>query len=138
MGEEKRGLGIIFHSGVYDRVYHRLSIALAASASGKDVKLFFTYWALEYLKKKNPNVNRLDKEAKEHEEILEKSKKRGHLTPISESINLAEAMGAKFYVYTSSMSLLNIARNKLCEEVGKTMGTTTFLAEVNSDQIIFI
>lgn len=50
-GKDKKrvGLAIIFHSGSYDRIHHGLSIALAALALGREVRLLFTYGALEYL-----------------------------------------------------------------------------------------
>lgn len=49
MDKDRKGLAIIFHSGSYDRISHGLSIALTALALGREVRLFFSYWALEYL-----------------------------------------------------------------------------------------
>lgn len=137
MNADKRGLGIVFHSSSYDRIYHGLSLAMAGSALGRDVRLFFSYWALEYLKKgKTPF--RLDKEAEEHRTLIEKNIKDGHIQKISELIKETKAMGGKFYACTNSMSILNIARNELIDEVDKSMGITTFLAETKDFQILFI
>lgn len=134
----KPGLGIIIHSGSYDRIYHGLSLALAASALGREVKIFFSYWALEYLKKKAPAGISLDKEAERHKEIIERNIERGHLVNFNELTSQAKKMGAKFYACTSSMGLLNIARDELVQEVDKSMGITTFLTETADFQLLFI
>ena len=55
MTTDKKGLALILHSGSYDRLYHGLSLALAASALGREVRLFFTYWALGCMKKNEPS-----------------------------------------------------------------------------------
>ena len=88
-------------------------------------------------KKKQP-VFKLDKEAKAHKAILERNIKAGHLVKITEFFQQAKAMGAKFYVCTSSMGILNIARDELTDIVNKTMGITTFLTGTGNFQILFI
>ena len=138
MNSESKGLGIIFHSGSFDRLYHGLSLCLAALSLGREVKLFFTYWALEYLKKDNPVNFRIDSEAESHKEILKWNKEKGHLLSINELFRQAKAMGGKFYACTNSMGILNIARNELIEELDKSMGLTTWLAETREYQMIFI
>ena len=137
MDRENKGLSIIFHSGSYDRVYHGFSIALVALALGRVVQCFFTYWALEYLVK-GKLVFQLNEEGQAHKKILEEHMKKGHIQEISELLTQAKAMGAKFYVCTNSMGLLNISRDELVNEVDKSMGLTTFLAETGQDQILFI
>lgn len=134
----KKGLGIIFHSGSFDRVYHGFSIAITASALGREVKLFFTYWAFEYIKKGSNISLTLDNEAEKHKNIIENNIKKGHMQHISELMTQAKAMGSEFYACTNSMGLLNIARNELVDEVDKSMGITTFLTETDDYQILFI
>ena len=138
MNSHKAGLAIIFHSGSFDRIYHGLSIVLAGLALGREVKLFFTYWALEYLKKDTPSLFKFDAEAQKQREVLEKNIERGHMQKFSELIRQSKAMGVKIYACTSSMGLLNIARDELIPEVDKTMGLTTFLVETKDSQILFI
>lgn len=135
---ENQGLGIIFHSGSYDRLHNGLSLAMAAAASGRDVKLFFTYWALEYMRKDTPDRMRLDSEAKEHREILDKNRKRGHLPQISKLISETKALGIKLYACTNSMGLLNISRDELIPEMDRSMGIVAFLAEITNDKMLFI
>lgn len=134
----KNGLAIIFHSGSYDRIYHGLSIGLAALALGQDVRFFFSYWSLDTLRQKEPAIFKLDKEGEAHRELLQKKVKAGHMLKITELFTQAKSMGAKFYVCTSSMALLNIARDELIKAVDKSMGITTFLTEIADYQTLFI
>lgn len=131
-------MGIIFHSGSFDRIYHGFSLALASLALGREVGLFFSYWALEYLRKDNQMPFKLDAEAQQHKEALTNNIERGHIQKLSEFIAQAKPMGAKIYACTSSMGLLNIARDELIDEVDKTMGITTFLTLTSKGQVLFI
>jgi peroxiredoxin family protein len=138
MAGEKKGLGIIFHSGSYDRLHHGFSMALAALALGRPVRFFFSYWALECLKRGAEGHFRLDGEASEHRPVLQKGVERGHLEPIPEMIGQVKAMGGRFYACTHSMGLLNIARDELVEAVDRSMGLTAFLKETSEDQLLYI
>ncbi|MBI3183978.1 MAG: DsrE family protein [Myxococcales bacterium] len=42
-------MAVFLHSGDYDRMHQGLSIATAASAAGRQVEVFFFWWALERL-----------------------------------------------------------------------------------------
>lgn len=138
MNKDRKGLAIIFHSGSYDRIYHGLSIAIAALALGREVRFFFTYWALGYLRREQSSLLRVDKEGEAHIQILEENIKKGHIEKISDLVTQTKAMGAKFYACTNSMGLLNIARDELIDEVDKSTGITTFLTETSEDQILYI
>lgn len=135
---DKRGLGIIFHSGSYDRVAHGLSIALAALALGREAKLFFSYWALEYLRRDKRPALKFDVEGEAHRKAIEHNLAKGHMLRIQDLFSQAKAMGAKFYACTNSMGILNIARDELTDEVDKAMGITTFLTETTGAQVIFV
>jgi len=138
MDKGRKGLAIMFHSGSYDRIYHGLSIALAALALGREVRFFFTYWALEYLRRDKSSLLKLDKEGEVHRNILEENIKKGHMQKVLELVTQTKTMGAKFYACTNSMGLLNIARDELIDEVDESMGITTFLTQTSGDQILFI
>ncbi len=138
MTADKKGLAIIIHSGSYDRMYHALSLALAASALGREVRMFFTYWALGCMKKNEPSSFNLDREAQAHQEIIDKNIKAGHMQGWVELLGQAKALGVRFYACTQSMGLLNISRDELVKEIDKSMGITTFLTESSGDQLLFI
>lgn len=134
----EKGLAIILHSGSFDRLYHSFSIALAALALGRDVRIFISYWALEYVRKKDFATFNLDQEGRDHIQILEDNLRKGHIHKISELISETKLMGAKLYACTGSMGLLNISRDELIDEVDMSMGITTFLTEIKNDQILFV
>ncbi len=142
MNAEDKGIGIIFHSGALDRFHHGMSIALAALARGQKVKLFFTYWALEYLKREPSPLSskgRPDNEIdSHHNRIIQENIEKGHLESFSELISQSKMLGAELYTCTNSMSILNIARDELNDLVDRPMGLTTFLSKVAADQILFI
>lgn len=135
---DERGLGIIFHSGSYDRVYHGLAIALTASALGREVKMFFTYWALEHLRRERTESLYLDNEAEDHRGIVESNLEKGHMRELSELLGDAKELRVKLYVCVSSMAFLNIARDELMDEVDESTGIATFLKETKGYQILFI
>jgi len=138
MAEEKRGLAVIFHSGSFDRLHQGFSVALAALALGRSVRLFFSYWAFRYLKRGEGSYFHLDSEARDYQAILQKGLEKGHLESVAEMIGQVKAMGGKCYACTHSMGLLNITRDELVEAVDRSMGLTAFLTETAEDQILFI
>lgn len=138
MNRKKRGLAIVLHSGSYDRLYHGLSLAVAALAQGKPARLFFSYWALEYLRKDKPATFALNEEAEVHRALLEKAVKGGHILPVVELLRQVKAMGGMIYACSSSMGLLNVARGELADIADKSMGITTFLSETAGDQTLFV
>ena len=138
MDKNGKGLAIIFHSGSFDRIHHGLSIALTASVLGRKVRLFFTYWALEYLRGGKLPILSLDKEGENHKSVIENNLGKGHMQKISELLSQTKQMGARLYTCVSSMALLNIARDELIDEVDESAGMATFLTQIEEDQILFI
>lgn len=138
MSEKLSGMAIIFHSGSYDRLQHGLHIAQAASALGREVRLFFTYDALLYLKKGDSFSPDQDKEASLSKNFFKGGQDKRLKEELKELLRQTKELGAKFYVCSNSMSLLNVARNELNDVVDRSMGLTTFLAAAAADQILFI
>lgn len=138
MDKDRKGLGIIFHSGSYDRIYHGLSIALTALALGRRVKLFFTYWALEYLRRDTSPTVSLNKEGEHYQRVIEDHIEKGHMKRISEFLSEAKELGATLYACISSMALLNITRDELIDEVDESTGIAIFLMETEEGQMLFI
>jgi len=136
--ENKFGLGIIFHSGSYDRVYNGLSIAQANLALGWKVLFFFSYWSLEYLKKGGDSYFQLNKEAEYKKDILKKHIKKGHIENFIEIIMQMKKMGAEIYVCTNSMALLNIVRDELVDEIDGCVGLVNFLTITKYYRLLFI
>ncbi len=47
--DPRRRVAIFLHAGDYDRIHQGCSIAASAASMGRDVQLFFFWWALERL-----------------------------------------------------------------------------------------
>ncbi|MGQ9694945.1 MAG: DsrE/DsrF/DrsH-like family protein [Thermodesulfobacteriota bacterium] len=131
-------MAIILHSGSYDRLQHGLHVAQTALALGREVRLFFTYWSLLYLRKNGSFSLYLDREASFYENILKGKTAEYFREQINDLIRQTKELGAKIYVCSNSMSLLNISRDELIEEVDRSMGLTTLLAAATEDQLLFI
>ncbi len=138
MSEKTKGLGIILHSGSYDKIIHALQVGISASALEMPVIFFVTYWALKYFQKDFQDRYEFDYEAKKEIELLEKHINSGNIQKLEELLQYAKKLGVKIYACTNSMSLLNISFDELSEYVDKPTGLTTFLIETRDYRIIFI
>jgi peroxiredoxin family protein len=136
--KRKEGLGIIFHSGSYDRICNGFHIAMTSLAMGRKVKIFFTFWSLRYLKKGKTPQYELDCEAERYKNLLEKHIEKGHLQDVSKLITLTKSIGGKLYVCTNSIELFEMTQDELIDEVDRSMGLVTFLNKVEDYQILFI
>ncbi len=138
MNSDKKSLAIIFHSGSFDRIYNGLAIALTALSIGRNVKLLFTYWSLEYLKRDNPSMMYLDNEAGKYKSIIEKNIEEGHLEKIPDLFVLFKKLDGNIYVCVSSLALLNITPDELIDEVDGSIGVPKFLMDTEEGQLLFI
>ena len=138
MNSGKVNLAIIFHSGSFDRIYNGLSIALTELSLGRNAKLLFTYWSLEYLRRDNSSILNLDREAEKYKSIIEKNIENGHFEPISELFVLTKKLGGKIYVCVSSMALMDLKRDEMIDEVDESIGVPKFLMDTKEDRLLFI
>ncbi len=139
MTEEKiQGLGIIFHSGSYDKVFHGLSFAISGLVMDMKAKLFFSYWALEYLKKGNEKLVILDGEGEKNKNFIDKNRAGGHMYDISEYIGRIKSLEGEIFVCSGSMKMCEIKPGDLIDNIGKIAGIATFLAETEGYQLLYI
>lgn len=138
MGEEKRGLGIIFHSGTYDHIYQGIEIALTALALGRRVRLFFSYWALEYLRRDTDPMKKIEKEPEYRQRIIMDGMENGNIKDFAELFSMLKQLGGKLYTCPGSMALLNMNKEELIDEVDEGMGLPVFLMKTENDQLLFV
>ena len=136
--KEFQGLGIIFHSGSYDKIFHGLSFAISGLAMDMKVKLFFTYWALEYLKKGNEKLIMLDSDGKRNKKWIDNNRAEGHMYDISEYIDKIKTLEGEVFVCSSSMEMYNVKSEDLIDDVDKIAGIATFLSETEGYQLLYI
>ena len=138
MAERKRGLGIIFHSGSYDKIYQGMEIALTALALERRVHLFFSYWALEYLRSDTDSKKKIENEPENLQKLFMDGLKSGSIKDFSELFSMLKQLGGKLYTCPGSMALLNITREELIDEVDECMGLASFLIKTEKDQLLFV
>ena len=136
--EEIQGLGIIFHTGSYDKVFHGLSFAISGLAMDMKVKLFFTYWSLEYLKKGNEKLVILDSDGENNKNWIDKNRADGHMYDIADYIDKIKTLEGEVFVCSGSMDMYKVKQKDLIDSVDKIAGIATFLAETQGYQLLYI
>lgn len=134
--KENRGMAVVFHSGTYDRVYNGLAVALSAVAMSRPVRLLFTYWSLNHLRRDQTGPLPLDREA--DRSLVEGHIESGKMKSIQELLGDAKSLGAKIYACEGSMTLLELHANELIDEVDETTGRVLFLEHAKEDQLLFV
>jgi peroxiredoxin family protein len=129
-------LAVFLHSGDYDRVHQGLSIAVAGSAAGREVDVFFFWWALDRLLRDDldaPNFG------PEHIHVAERFTEQGFPT-LRQLLDTARMTG-RVKLLACSASLAVIGRTPLAVEgkVDELVGWATILdrTEGVSDRFVF-
>lgn len=123
-------VAVFLHSGDYDRVHQGLAIAAAAVAAGREVQLFFFWWALDRLLRgdlgepvfNDPTIPVESREAAEDafesgypsaEQLLESVRASGRCT---------------VFACSASSGLLGIRPDRVAEKVDRIVGWSAILA----------
>ena len=160
MAEGKRKkLSLIVFSGDLDKLFAAFTIATGAAASGMDVVMFFTFWGLRALKKKRATGRSLfgrmlgrmyggDIERATPSRMsfggvgrwmFKKMMKAKRVPSLTELRQTAIDLGVKFYGCQTSMSVMEIPKEALIDEVNACVGVTYFLEQAQeSDITLFI
>jgi peroxiredoxin family protein len=157
MPEEKRKkLAMVVFSGDMDKLVAAFSIAGGAAASNMDVTMFFTFWGLRALKKKNIRTGRsflgrlfgffsggdIDKSAPSKMKffgigswMFKKMMKAKHIPSLGEMRQLAVEMGVRMYGCQMSMEVMEIPRESMIDEVAQCVGVAFFLEQAEQADI---
>ncbi len=154
---------IICFSGDWDRLFAALSIASSSLAIGKEVHLFFTFWAVSALRKKGKQSNEGNSFVQKiFTKILPSSINRAPLSQFNmfgmgkhfmkgimdkkgvDDIDVlfddVKELGAKIHVCDTSTELFGIKCTELVDgDKMNICGVTTFLSQgLNSQMTLFI
>ncbi|MEA2070627.1 MAG: DsrE/DsrF/DrsH-like family protein [Asgard group archaeon] len=110
---------IIVHSGEYDKIYSALIIGTGSLAMGMDVSLYFTFWALERLKKgelaKGPlsrmNLFGLGKW------LIKRKMKKANVRSLEGLLSDFIELGGKILACDMTIEIMGIKKKDLREEV---------------------
>ncbi len=160
MNCEKRKLSIICFSGDFDKAVAAFTLATGAAAVNWEVNLFFTFWGLNILKKKqgrtfvgkgflarmfnflmggreNLPLSRLNFRGISPKLMTGMMKKRNVAT-LDELVESAKDLGVRLIACEMAMHILGITKDDLIDEVKEVIGMPTFLDYSKDGQILFI
>ncbi len=131
---ENNSVCIFSESGEYVKFHNMLSITMASVANDMEVNIFFSYSALEKLKKEN--INKMSFDNNELKDKFNGSIKSNKIQNIEQMIKTLKETGlVRFYVCSASLSIMNINENELFVVDG-IMGLSTFLNKAEKASIV--
>lgn len=155
MVEQNRKLAIICSKGSLDMAYPGLILANAARMMGIDADLFFTFWGLDIITKKNVDhlkVTPVGNPAMHMPNILGvipgvstmatsmmmKEIEKIDVPPIHEFLTMIHDAGAGIYACRMAMDMMHLGKDDLVEEVDEVLGAMEFLEKAEGAQLLFI
>lgn len=157
---DKEKISIVCFSGDFDKMVAAFTIATGAAATNREVTMFFTFWGLNALKKKQGRaalgrsmmarafnflmggrghlpLSRLNF-AGISPGLMTGMMKRHNVATLSELVEAAHALGVNIVACEMAMHILELEREDLMDEVKGVVGVATFLNESKGAHIIFI
>jgi len=159
MSEHKK-ISIVCFSGDFDKIVAAYTIATGAAATNREVTMFFTFWGLNALKKKQGHswlgkdflsrmfnflmgglkclpLSRLNF-AGASPKLMTGMMKKNNVATLPELIEAADALGIRVYACEMAMQILGVTKDDLVDSVQEVVGVATFLNESEDAHIIFI
>jgi peroxiredoxin family protein len=159
MSDHKK-ISIVCFSGDFDKIIAAYTIATGAAATNREVTMFFTFWGLNALKKKQGHswlgkdflsrafnflmggrkslpLSRLNF-AGISPMLMTGMMKKNNVATLPELIEAADALGIRLYACEMAMQILGVTKDDLVDSVQEVVGVATFLNESEDAHIIFI
>jgi peroxiredoxin family protein len=153
-------LSIISFSGDFDKLTAVFTLATGAAAVGYEVNLFFTFWGLDAIKKKQGRsftggtsltklfgflmgglkvapVSRLNFWGVSPHIFRRLMRKNNVATP-EELLEAAKQLGVNFYACEMAMHILGLTKDDFVDEVKDVLGVASFLKIADGGQTLFI
>lgn len=157
---EKKKLTLICFSGEFDRAVATFTLATGAAAMNYDVHIFFTFWGLNIVKKKqgrswvgkgfmagffnflmggfrNLPLSRLNF-AGISPILMTGMMRKKNVATLPELVNAAKEIGVKLTACEMSMHILGMTKDDLIPEITDVVGVPTFLNVSDGGQTMFI
>lgn len=159
MSDHKK-ISIVCFSGDFDKIVAAYTIATGAAATNREVTMFFTFWGLNALKKKQGHswlgkdflsrafnflmgglkslpLSRLNFGGISPK-LMTGMMKKNNVATLPELIEAADALGIRVYACEMAMQILGVTKDDLVDSVQEVVGVATFLNESEDAHIIFI
>lgn len=152
----KKKMTIIFFSGTFDKAMAMLILASTAASMDMEVRVFFTFWGLNFLKK-DKAYRRKNLLQRMMEFMMPAGKDKlpltamnmGGLGPVmmkklmaakktpslDELFTLAKEFGVKFYACSTSCGIMGVERENMIDGVDDIVGASAFLKEAQDAEI---
>ncbi len=157
---DKKDLTIVCFSGDFDKVVAAFTMATGAAATNRKVTMFFTFWGLNVLKKKQGRawlgqglmaktfnflmggrktlpLSRLNFGGVSAG-LMTGMMKKHNVATLPELIEAANALGIRLLACEMALHILELGREDLVDEVEDIVGVATFLNESENGHIIFV
>ncbi|MDR2118852.1 MAG: DsrE/DsrF/DrsH-like family protein [Tannerellaceae bacterium] len=153
-------LSIISFSGDFDKLTAVFTLATGAAAVGYEVNIFFTFWGLDAIKRKQGRsfvggtaltklfgffmgglkaapVSRLNFFGASAV-IFRSLMRKHHVATPEELLEAAKELGVNFYACEMAMHILGLAKEDFIPEVKDVLGVASFLRIADGGQTLFI
>jgi peroxiredoxin family protein len=149
---KRNKLVIICSKGSLDMSYPPLMLATTAAAMGMQVDLYFTFWGMNMISKKNidsmkvspvgnaalpiPNIlGMIPGMSSMMTSMMKKRMQKIKLPSVREMIATAKESGVKFHACSNTMEIMGFKKEDLIPEVDDVIGAATYLDLASEDAI---
>lgn len=154
---EKEKLSIVMFSGDLDRALAGFMLAITGASMGMEVKMFFTFWGLNIIKKNEGGIkskglvrkllNILNRGGSKRLTLskfnmlglgtgmIKGLMKEVNMPSIDEFITMAQDMGVELIACTTSCGLMGIPDDAFRSEVQTLTGAAYFLGEARKSKV---
>jgi peroxiredoxin family protein len=155
MEDKPRKLAIICSKGSLDMAYPGLILANAARMMGIEADLFFTFWGMDIISKKNVDhlkVTMVGNPAMHMPQLLgvipgatdlatnmmAKELTKLDIPPVHEFLEMVHDAGAGIYACRMAADMMHFEKEDLVDEVDDIIGAMEFLEKAEGAQLLFI
>lgn len=149
---KRNKLVIICSKGSLDMAYPPLMLATTAAAMGMQVDLYFTFWGMNMISKKNidsmkvspvgnaalpiPNIlGMIPGMSSMMTSMMKKRMQKIKVPSVREMIATAKESGVKFHACSNTMEIMGFKKEDLIPEVDDVIGAATYLDLASEDAI---
>lgn len=155
---EKEKFNIVVFSGDMDKVLASFILATTAASMGMEVKMFFTFWGLNVLRKKKLTsgknilqklMNFMNKGGAGRlplskfnmlgmgPAMMKIMMKRSKVPSIEEFVKMSKEMGIKLVACTTTFGFMGFGKNDFIDGIDSFAGAATFLGDVREGKISY-
>lgn len=156
MDEQKNKISLIVFSNDLDKALAAFILATGAASSGMEVTMFFTFWGLSLLRKKNfkrkgktlvermfgmmlpvgPEGTRLSKMnfLGAGTKMMKSIMRKKEIFQLSDLMDMAQKLDVKIVACTTSMEIMGIKREELIDDID-IGGVATYLGNAKDSSV---